>query len=322
MNRTVNYLSKTYLNNKDINKVIDKIASHLFRYCTKKVSLEYKYSVAIEWINELNSHLLCPLLDTQESIYYNPDFIYYRGFTTTQEKELEAVANEINRRYQNYINNNFRFSKYQEIFETWSNYNHPSEERKGNWTIKQISEAKDIQKQLKETYPELFNRLRKTCPRFNCGLSLIMEVCSKLFVLERISKDQYQLNLKNEEIIQVMREYCDKTNSPYYANEYEKASYIRSILNDLVYFCFSDDFKITEDGYLMMKFHSRLILSLTSNRCKFLFSKSINNHFIIFNDLLNSLHKFNNHSKYNYTKINNNLLIRCKNCMETKRNTS
>ena len=303
------FYAKVLLNNKiSPARRIRIITDRLFKYSTnKQLSDEFKLAKAIEWYRELHSLLFMPPFDIDEILICETSItINLREYDYDL---INEVADRINNWYLAYQDKYKVWSKYDEIFKEYASLNHPSHNKKGNWKHKEISEAQSRQNQIKLENPKLFDRLLKSCNRFNTSVDLVIEVASKYFYLSPTKDDgMFQFNLKNNDVLQVFQEYYEKTNIDPYKNEYDKISLVRSILNDLAFMCFFKDFEMCKDGYYRMKHHSRILVDMNSDRHYFQSSKSLYNHYITFNDFINNLLRkpFINHFHYILNDININ----------------
>lgn len=270
-------------------KKIEIIKNRLFKYCkNKELTEEFKYAKTIEWYRELYNLLRMPPFDIDDVLYKSSNVII--TLRDYDYKLINEVAEVLNERCNKFLEENKIWNKYDAVFKKYASFNHPSHNKKGTWKHREIDEAKAKQNEIKKEYPELFNRLLKTCNRFNTSIDLVIEVASKCFYFTPLAeKGMYQFNLKNNEVLAVFEEYYNKTNIEPYKNEYDKISLIRSILNDLTFFCFNKKFEMSRDGYYIMKKHTRVVINLESEKTYFQDSKSLNNHFISFNVLIYNL---------------------------------
>ena len=290
MKKEIQFIANVYLNKRiDIDRKIEILGEHLFRFSRKEVSVDYKYAKAVSWFSYLNDLLFMPAFDVTESKYYNPDFL---GQVTSYDFNLlNEVGDYINKLYKDYKESEYVYSKYHDVFREWANNIHPSHNNKGSWTHSAIDKAQQVINRLKEENSKLHEVVRDACLKNNTSENLIMLICFRLLYLKKVEDGVYQFNPKNEEILEVMHEYYSILNIKPYADEYNKISLIRSILHTIIDFCFNKDFDIENEGYCMMKFHSRLLLKIKTKKQAFHDSKSINNHYITYNDSNNLLHK-------------------------------
>lgn len=305
----IEFISFIYLSNKhDSDAKIEILKNHFFRNCTKNISEEYKLSKVIEYIRELNSLLFMPAMNDIEDLEFINSYCY--SLSDRDYEEINKVAESINNRYLEHNDKQIKQCKYQKVFEDYARYIHPSHSKRGDWKHSEIDEAKSIQNEYKDLFPELFNLIREVSTKFNTSVDLVVYVCSKLLVLEKVDDKTYQLNLRNNMVLNCIKEYYKLTNIEKYKNEYEKISFIRSILNNIAQYCFKDMFVFEKDSYQVRKYHSRLLAKVKNEQIELQDSKSFNNYFITFNNLTNLLRKSVNYFHYTKNKNNNKLLYK------------
>ena len=301
----VDYISMIYVSNKyDDTKKVEILKNHFFRYAKVDVSEEFKLAKTIEWMRTLDSLLFMPKHIIENLNLYSSCDVALKDY---DYRLINKVADKINSWYESFKKEKYLVSDYDEVFNRYAETIHPSHSKRGNMSHSEIDKLIKIQNQIKDENPELFDRLRKSCNRFNTSIDLVIYVGARLFVLEENDDGTYEFNLRNEYALKLIREYNEKTNTERYKNEYDKISLIRSILNDLLEYCFSKNFKLTKSGLIIMKRHSKVVATIKNNKVGRLDSKSIYNYFITFNNLSNKLLKLFHSSKIKY---NNKLLIK------------
>lgn len=318
--KEVNFILNVYYNKKiRINKKVEIIGNHFFRFSKKEISKQYKCAKAITFLTELQESLLHPTFDVHESDYYDAGFIV--NLTERDYELLEKCIAEANTRHEEYLNNLIIKNDYDSFFKEWAKFNHPSHNKKGDWTHKEISEAQKVQNELKDENPEIYSLIRKLAIQFNCSINLICEVASKTLYLRPAEHGYYQFNLTNKTCLEIFNEYYDKTLVDRYEDEYEKISLVRSVLNRLALFVFKK-YHPTKSGYYRDKIHSRIIIDKNEDFVVFKDSKSLNNYFIQINNytklyikdinlftLLFICNQNNNITKYSYIDDSSNRCI-------------
>lgn len=308
--KEVNFILNVYYNkNMSIDKKVETIGKHFFIHAKNKVSLEFKCAKAVSFFIEMGEPIFMPAFDVRESKYYNPDFI-----VRLQEKDYDLVNKcvaEANRRTKEYHEKRYIKNKYSEFFRIWSENNHPSHNKKGNWTHKEINEAQARINELKDKEPKLYDRIREYSIKFNCSVNLVCEVANQTLMLSPAEDGYYQFNLKNDDCIRIITEYCNKTNIEVYSDIYQKVSLLRSILNRLALYVFGKDYEVAKSGYYREKFHSRVLVNTREENQKVYSSNTINNYHIIFNNITKLLYNLVHYSKYNHNdnNITNNSYI-------------
>lgn len=312
MKSSIKQVTKIYLGSKDVDRMVENMRTHLFLNCTKTVDIKFMNSVTLTFLIELQSFLRLPKYNLKDSKYYNEDILYFKPLTEKQADLAVDAAEVINARLSVYDETAVIESPFQKVFEEYCDYIGPSMSRKGDIDYKVIQTNRDEIKRIKEENKEFFDKLYEETSKISCSHDLLIMVCKECFKLVRINdKNEYQFNLKNDDVIRILRKYCKLTKRENYADEYNKVSNIRSILTRMIIFVFRKDFNINNDGYCIRKFHSRLRFNAKISKREFLFSKSIYNHFITFNDLTYLLRKSVNHlslhSIRKHTKVCNKI---------------
>lgn len=312
MKSNIKQITKIYLGSKDVDRMVENMRTHLFLNCTKTVDIKFMNSVTLTFLIELQGFLKLPKYNLKDSKYYNEDILYFKPLTEKQASLAVNAAEVINARLEIYDEETIIQSPFQKMFEEYCEYVGPSMSKRGDIDYKVIQENRKEITRIKEDYKEFFDKLSEETLKISCSHDLLMMVCKECFKLVRINdKNEYQFNLKNEDVIRILRRYCKLTNREHYADEYNKVSNIRSILTRMIIFVFRKDFDIDRDGYCIRKFHSRLRFNAKIAKREFLFSKSIYNHFISFNDLTYLLRSYVNHlslhSIRKHTKVCNKI---------------
>lgn len=296
MNREVEFLVKNYLICKDVDSYVEILKKHLFLNC-KPVDEKFKNSIALGFLEESQAFLFLPKFNIKDATAYNEAILYFKPLSERQQRLAELVRDEINKRFKEYDEGAVIETEYQSLFEEYCQHIVPSQNRRGNMDYKLVDYEKRFIADLKEDNPKVFKMLNELDTKIRVSVDLIMMVCKNCLKLVRINDEgEYQLNLKNSDIIRIMHEYCELTNTPYYKDEYNKVSNIRSIINRLAVKIYSKKYDISEDKYVIRKHHCRLLLTPKIFKKNFLFLKSIYNHFISFNELNNLLHKLSVHN--------------------------
>lgn len=292
MNKTVNYLVKIYLSSRSVDECVNRTMKHLFINCKKELSVKFMSSVTLRFLDELQSFLYFVKFDLKESSYYNEYNMNLFDLTETQLKWIEQMVDVIQARLTFYEETNFINTPYQRLFVEYAACNCPSHSKRGNLSWKFVEDNIRYKKELEKEYADFFKILKEIDTTVQVSKGLLLEVFSKVFFLKRAEGEEtFQLNPKDDDILKIMREYCDKTNQKYYADEYNKISNIRTVMHKVAIKIFSKDYKITTDDYFIGKFHTRLIFKLKLKQREVKFSKSFNNYFIIFNNFSFLLHK-------------------------------
>lgn len=293
-------LSKILINKKiSDTKKLEIVGKYLRKYM-KSSSNNFVMLKAIEWTRRLDDLLFMPTINIRD--YENVDT---NGLYLLEKDEilLEEVVEYLKESREAYYEARTYNCRYKSIFEDYAKYITPSHSKRGNLTHQQINDAKKERDKIKDKNKTLFEIIRKASTRFNTSLDLTIYCFSRLMKLELLDDGTYQLTFRQDELIYMIREYCKLTNQDYYSNEFDKASLIRSIANEVASYCFSE-FNITLQGAFKMKYHSRLLLNMRISKNDLKDSKSYIFNFITFNKLTNKLvnyfhviRKLKNHNK-------------------------
>lgn len=289
---TVAFVCKQYLMSKDVDDCVRRIKKHIFINSNKeKLTERFMLSIALEYLSELQGYLFDARFNIQESKYYNEDNMHMKPLTEKQELEIIKVSELINARWTVYRETKSIKTDYQDMIEDYCVHIQPSIQKRGDLSYTLVQRDKKYISDLKDENKVFFDIVKEANKNMDVSIDLLMMVFEEHLRLVRIGEtQQYQINLKNDDIIKIMHGYCERVNVPYYKNEYNKVSNIRTVVNRVAEKIFTN-FKVTKDEYFIRKCHARLLFELKIAKRESLFSKSINNHYISFHELIVLLRK-------------------------------